>query len=148
MVVSSLIRNRKSFLKSASVHFLYFICFCFTFICDSFAFRHLPHGFCKNISLEMYNMARTHFKHCWKSHLLFWTVVSLKSQCYWDCGAHTFNSQGERGKREHKSQQEGELQLWDAPHQTCEENYNIQKFYRQLGSLDTGTLETAQAWTR
>lgn len=40
--VSSLIRNRKSLLKSVSVHFPYFICFCFTLICDSFAFRHLP----------------------------------------------------------------------------------------------------------
>lgn len=38
----SLIRNRKSFLESVSVHFLYFICFCFALICDSFAFRHLP----------------------------------------------------------------------------------------------------------
>ncbi|VFV36080.1 Hypothetical predicted protein [Lynx pardinus] len=80
MVVSSLIRNKKTtFLKSVSVRFLYFI----SFVSPS-SVIHLPfvifhNGFCKNIGLETYNVARTHFKHCLKCHLLFCAVASLKA---------------------------------------------------------------------
>lgn len=94
MVITSLIRNQTSFLKSVSFVFL----ISFVFISSSsvihFLFVIFHSGFCKNIGLEMYNMARTLFKHCLKSHLLFCTVVSLKSPCYQDCRVHAFNSRG------------------------------------------------------
>lgn len=147
MVVSSLIRNKKAFLKSVSVHFPYFI----GFISPS-SVIHLPfvifhNGFCKNISLKTYNMARTHFKHCLKSHLLFCTVVSLKANVT-ETAEQIPSIPRVRGERESKSQPEGELKLCEAPQQTWEKNKKIQKSYRQLKSLDTRKLEIAQTWAQ
>lgn len=115
-----------------SVHFLYST----GFVSPS-SVIHLPfvishNGFCENISLETYNMAPTHFKHCLKSHLLFCAVVSLKANIT-ETAEHIPSIPRVRGERESKIEPEGELKLWEAP-QTEEENKKIQKSYRQLKS--------------
>lgn len=146
MVVWSLIRNRKWFLKSVSVHSLS----SFVFILPS-SVIYLPfvifyHGFCKNIHLKMSSMARTHFKHCLQSHLLFCTAVSLKSQVTETAEHIPLIPRVRRRRRE--SGGGDALKLWDAPQQTYQENKKIQKPYRQLKSLDARKLGTAQTWAQ
>lgn len=131
MVVSSLIRNKKT-TKIHVCSFSLFHWFCFTLICDPFAFRHLPQWLLWEYQSWNVQYGSHHFKHCLKSHLLFCTVVSLKANIT-EIAEHIPSIPRVRGERESKTEPEGELKLWEAP-QTEEESKKIQESYRQLKS--------------